>query len=309
MRVRSLGQHNDFKEMFSQIGDYRHWLIRLSGVDLAEANVLEIGYGQRPNRLRALMSMQVNVIGLDLDRPILRGSAWEFIAMARQNGFQRMLKSLVRHHLFDGIEQKQLAAALRRRGFQYQIDHGRFLVGNVASDEIDRNISPGSLDLIYSEDVFEHIPRNELLIAVPRMRRWLKPSGIALIRLTLFTGISGGHYTEWYPHRLTEAITRRTEPWEHLRRRRIKANTYLNELRLDDYTKLFSNDFEIIENIKDNFGIGAEFLVPEVRQELREYSENELLTNEVLFVLKPKAPPPGVAACLPDLRVLPEFAS
>jgi hypothetical protein len=290
MRVRGLWTKNDFDELFSQIADYRRRLFELTGVDLSQAKVLEVGYGQRPNRLRALMSMNVSAIGLDLDRPVLRGSVSEFIAIGRQNGFQRLLKSLVRHHLFDVKEQNQLASALRKRGFQYRVDHGGFLVGSVASSDIDKKIPPGSLDLIYSEDVFEHIPQDELKIAVSRMRRWLKPTGIALIRLTLFTGITGGHHTEWYSHTIRQSISRRTEPWEHLRQKRFSANTYLNEVRFDDYLKLFSNEFDIIEIVKDNYGMGQEFLIPQVRQDLREYADDELLTNEVLFALKPKIP-------------------
>jgi hypothetical protein len=163
------------------------------------------------------------------------------------------------------------------------------MVGNVASEEVDRQIADGSLDLIFSEDVFEHIPKEELLVAVSRMNRWLKPSGLALIRLTLFTGITGGHYTDWYPHTLKQTITRRTEPWEHLRQRRFSANTYLNELRIDDYIKLFSKNFEIIDIVKDNFGMGADFLTPRIHEDLSAYTTDELLTNEVFFVLKPMA--------------------
>jgi hypothetical protein len=93
---------------------------------------------------------------------------------------------------------------------------------------------------------------------------------------------------EWYPHTLDQAIDRRSEPWEHLRRKRFIANTYLNRLRLRQYHTLLQADFCILEQVASNPGLGNRFLTPDVRAELREYSEEELLSNEVLFVLRPR---------------------
>jgi len=287
MRLQGIGQAPDFRYVFDPIAVYRRRLMDVSGLELERAKVFEIGYGQRPNRLRALMSMGVDVVGVDLDRPVLEGSISEFMEIGRRNGLQRLLKSAVRHFLFDGREQAALAAALRERGFAYRVERSRFLVGNVASQGIRDRIEPASVDLIYSEDVFEHLPEEDLEATVSRMREWLKPSAIALIRLTLYTGITGGHLTEWYQHTLQHATKRRSAPWEHLRQRRITANTYLNELRLADYLRIFSREFELLEVQKEDYGLGGVFLTPEVRADLCDYSEEELLTNEVRFVLRP----------------------
>ena len=53
------------------------------------------------------------------------------------------------------------------------------------------------IDLVCSEDVFEHIRLSSLERLVPRMAAWLAPHGIALIRPNVFTGITGGHLVEW----------------------------------------------------------------------------------------------------------------
>ncbi len=82
---------------------------------------------------------------------------------------------------------------------------------------------------------------------------------------------------------------RRSEPWEHLRRKRFRANVYLNELMRADYRRLFSQHFEIVEERVTKPDLGREYLSPEVAEELKRYSDEELFSNGVLFVLRPKA--------------------
>jgi len=54
-----------------------------------------------------------------------------------------------------------------------------------------------SLDLLISEGVFDHLQRDTLEEVVAAIARWLRPTGIALIRPNVFTGITGGHLIEW----------------------------------------------------------------------------------------------------------------
>ncbi len=62
------------------------------------------------------------------------------------------------------------------------------------------------------------------------------PPVSALIRPNVFTGITGGHLVEWNRAAIREPpARRRSEPWEHLRGRRWRANTYLNEMTLAQY--------------------------------------------------------------------------
>jgi SAM-dependent methyltransferase len=146
----------------------------------------------------------------------------------------------------------------------------------------------GSFDFIYSEDVFEHVPQKDLSVLVERMASALRPNGLALIRPMVFTGICGGHHLEWFPHTLEQQISRRTEPWEHLRQNRSPANTYLNRLTRRDYVDIFQSHFRILENETMRPNLGEQFMTSQIRAELSQYGDDELFSNSVLFVLEPK---------------------
>ncbi len=270
---------------FSEFEEYETLLDEYGGSCLRDARVFEIGYGARPWRLIALISMGVDASGVDVEVPMLSGSWREVLAAFRHNGLERVLKSLARRMLVDNRQRSELARELGRRGHTLRIDRSRFLVSDVAALDLpDRHI-----DLIYSEDVFEHIARSSLETAVPKMARWLKPDGLALIRPNIFTGILGGHLTEWnYSAVLDPARKRKSAPWEHLRARRFQPNTSLNELRRSEYRELFARDFDILREVVLLPDLGRELLTGDVARDLATYPEEELFSNKVLFVLRPR---------------------
>jgi hypothetical protein len=135
----------------TEIYTYRTKLARFSGAQLEHCRILEIGFGQRPNRLVALTSMGLDVTGVDVDQPMLSGALGELLSIYRNNGSQRALKSLVRHYLFDWHERRGLARALARRGHQYRLDRSRFIVRNVAAPEFDARDETGAIALLFSE--------------------------------------------------------------------------------------------------------------------------------------------------------------
>ncbi|MCU1498787.1 MAG: Methyltransferase [Acidimicrobiales bacterium] len=267
--------------VFAELDEYPGVLAHLGAEPLAEATVLEIGFGARPYRLTALLRQGVDATGVDMEVPVLTGSAAEFRRMYATNGLERTAKSLVRHLLFDRSERRDFEGRASARGWDAIVDPGRFVV----SDAADLDVAAGSIDLLLSEDVFEHIEVGALRRLVGRMRGWLAPTGVALIRPNLFTGITGGHLIEWDD---LAPRPRRSEPWEHLRSRRFAPNSYLNELRLTDYRALFAEHFEILEERVKRPGLGREYLTEEIRSELAAYDEEELLANQVLFVLRPR---------------------
>jgi SAM-dependent methyltransferase len=271
--------------VFDDISEYDASLARYGGPSLSEAPVFEIGYGPRPWRLVALLGMGVDARGVDAEVPILLGRPHEYREAFRRNGLERTGKSLVRRVLFDRRERAAFDREVERRGLRTQLEPDRFLVGDAADVELpDR-----SLGLIYSEDVFEHVHRDSLERLVPKMARWLLPQGLALIRPNVFSGITGGHLVEWYRHSFGDTTrTRRSEPWEHLRRARWQPNTHLNRMLRADYRELFRRDFDILEEVVKRPDLGREFLTPDVAAELVEYPEEELFSNQVLFVLRPR---------------------
>ncbi len=142
------------------------------------------------------------------------------------------------------------------------------------------------VDFIYSEDVFEHIPHEDLTAICVLITDHLSDRGIAMIRPNVFTGIKGGHNIEY--HNLDANRRRTCPPWDHLRDYTYPANTYLNKLGRADYRALFQERFTILDESVRDPDLGRAFLTPEIRQELADYPDDELFSNHVRFVLKPR---------------------
>ena len=269
-------------EILSGIEEYpKLWAEFGGGGDWSQAKVLEIGYGPRATRLIAMISLGIDARGIDVDLPVLAGRFNEFARIYRTNGLERALKSAVGYFCFGLLERRRLTRELAKRGCCLRTDASRFLVGDAAATDF----AGGTFDLIVSENVFEHIAENSLHALVPKMARWLKPAGLALIRLDVFTGLRGGHLAEWF--QIGEPGTRRrSEPWEHLRKKRFHPNTYLNKLSRADYRNMFSKHFHILEEKVMDSNLARRYLTPDIARELRGYSEEELLGGNVLFVMR-----------------------
>jgi hypothetical protein len=228
--------------------------------------------------------MGADVYGVDAEVPLLRGDVREYVAMLRHNGLERMLKSTVRRAMFDRRADRAFVHALEKRGMRWRkLECGRLLIGDAAECD-----PPGVFDLVYSIAVFEHIERPSLERLVPRMASWMKRDALALILPDVFTGLHGGHLLEWEADTFELPITRRSEPWEHLRQRRFVANTTLNQLTRAEYFALFEATFDILDVIEAPRGKQQDFLTPAIRAELSGYSDADLLDANPLFVLRPK---------------------
>jgi SAM-dependent methyltransferase len=285
MHVQARGQF-DFSGLDSSMEEYDKILSRFQRPPLRESSVLEIGFGARPYRLVWLHNSGVQIWGVDLDKPLLRMSANSVREIKRQNGTERALKSIIRYCISDVHKWNQVAAEIGRRGRSFRIPEERLIVADASSPSFWARA--GHFDFIYSEDVFEHIPRQGLNVLVEGMANALRPDGLALIRPMVFTGICGGHHLEWFPHTLEQQLSRRTEPWEHLRKNRFPANTYLNRLTRKEYVDIFDNHFEIVENETMRPDLGKRFLTSQIRTQLSAYSYDELFSNSVRFVLTPR---------------------
>jgi hypothetical protein len=279
---------------WDRLAEYDELLWKHAGTTLAEVRVLEIGYGARPWRLLAMLAGGVDAIGVDAEVPILAGSRSEYREALRRNGVQRVAKSAVRRGLFDRREWRAFRAELERRGLpEERLDSARLLVADAA----DLELPADSLDLVVSDDVFEHVRVESLRRLVPAMAQWLRPGGLAVVRPNVFTGISGGHRPEWYPHTFDgPARRRRSEPWEHLRSDRRPPNTFLNRLTRADYRRLFEESFEILDEIVVRPDLGRELLTPEVAADLEGWDDEELFSNHVEFVMRPLARAPATPA-------------
>ena len=137
-----------------------------------------------------------------------------------------------------------------------------------------------TFDLVVSHEVFEHLP--DVPAVLTEVRRTMKPDAIAYIYIHNYTSLSGGHHIRWkYPD--TEPPDN-VPPWDHLREHRFPhIPSYINRLRLHEYRRMFDETFEVLE-WRFTRREGARFLTPEIRAELAEYSEEELLTKGVIVI-------------------------
>jgi hypothetical protein len=259
-------------------------LERWSDKSLSDARIFEIGFGGRAYHLRALLALGADAWGVDAEVPLLTGSLTEYLAILRRNGWERFLKTVIRHAMFDRRKEAEFTHALERAGVTLvPPDARRFLQGDAAACE-----PPGKFDLIYSIAVFEHVTRQTLEALVPRMATWLDQNGLAVVRVDVFTGLHGGHLREWDEETLHMATKRRSEPWEHLRKKRYVANTTLNEMARGEYEDMFTRHFHILEIIEAPRGRAPDWLTPEIRTELSDYSDQDLLDASPTFVMRPR---------------------
>jgi hypothetical protein len=284
IRRRSLAR--PWEDFFRDLAEYERHLKRYSDLGILNAKVLEVGTGPVPYRLAAMVGMGIDAVGVDLDGPIISGLPHEFWTIFLKNGPERAIKSLVRFFLVDRRERKLYRAEIARRGGRFGIPRDRVYIQNASS----LSLKFQSLDLVVSESVFEHMTPTDIEHTINRMRDWLRVKGLALIRINVFTGISGGHLPEWQPHKVNWEISRRSEPWEHLRKRRFLPDVYLNRLSMAMYRQIFDSCFEILEEVESTPDLGRHYLTSDVRNQLGGYSDEDLFSNVVLFVMRPKPP-------------------
>ena len=116
----------------------------------------------------------------------------------------------------------------------------------------------------------------------------LSPGGLVHCLIHNYYSLSGGHNLVWaYPDEYPPADV---PPWDHLRRNRRPPHMYLNRLRPEEYRDAISAGFDVLmfepRDAEHNPGgeEGRRFLTPEVREELREYPEELLLSRAFAVV-------------------------
>jgi hypothetical protein len=105
-----------FDALDATIAEYNSHLSRYGRPKLDQLRVLEIGFGARPFRLTWLYNNGIDVVGVDLDRPLIKPTRDSVIEIARNNGTARALKSALRYYLSDKTEWRALARAIEVRG-------------------------------------------------------------------------------------------------------------------------------------------------------------------------------------------------
>ncbi len=249
----------------------RERLAQLLGAAVTGRRMLDVGCGQHYPETLLYHNDGNAITGIDLDVVGVGLSLRKYAAMARRNGPARAAKSLVRELVFDPVYYGELERL-----------YGRRLRRDVDLRTADAAALPfpdGHFDLVVSTNAFEHIA--DLDGAVREIARVLRPGGLAHIDIHLFTSLSGGHHLEWtWPERDERRIA---PPWDHLLANRFPVDYYLNKKRWSDYRACFERHLHIVSWLPGRRE-GERYLTRELRTELAGYTDDELLTRNIIVV-------------------------
>lgn len=245
-------------------------------VAVQNADVLEIGCGQRFPLTLLFYSLGARCVGIDYDYVDPRPTWQGFQAMVKRNGLERALKTLIRSAIFDRAYyttlEQQLGKPLRFSGISLRV-----------MDATALQFPDAQFDYACSSDVFEHIA--DVDAATREMARVLRPRGLAYVGINVFAGISGGHHFEWAEP--DTSPSRRVPPWDHLRQNLFPSQAYLNKVRESDYLTTFSRHLEVVDVKSVYQGQGQ--LTDEIQQELSVYSRHELLQGSLTAILRKRS--------------------
>jgi ubiquinone/menaquinone biosynthesis C-methylase UbiE len=257
--------------------DHRHlrdYMDRYIVLPFEQIRILDIGCGQTAIQTALFHADGANITGIDIEVPTYRMSFSTFFQIVKRNGFERALKSSLRHILFD----KQYFSKISQ-------EYGKQLNFNGMDIRLmDATYMPfGSetFDFIYSRAVLEHV--RDVEAPIREINRILTPRGFAVMNIHLFPSISGGHRMEWRdPDRLPSTTVL---PWDHLRDNKFPANTYLNKLKINQYREILKSHVNILE--EQTLIEGEKLLTREIEEELggKGYTREDLLTSTVIFCI------------------------
>ncbi len=268
-RNRSFAEH-DYEQVFRQA---KSAFEQYGEIPLEEARVLEIGCGQRYSATLLFHSLGVHIVGIDYDVINTRTSWRGLRAAVSANGIERTLKSLVRRAIFD---RRYYALLERKLGRPLVFDGLNLRSMDACALRFDGEV----FDYAFSNAAFEHIYDAEK--AVAELARVLRPGGVAYVAIHLFPSLSGGHHLEWAVP--DERPSTRVPPWDHLRASAHPSDVYLNKLRERDYLAAFERNFSLVD--ASSRYEGHQLLTQEIRGELRDYSESDLLKRTLILVAR-----------------------
>jgi len=237
--------------------------------------VLDIGCGQRyPNTLLFANTDRFEAVGIDAD--VVGPGVSKYVRMVLKNGLERSVKSAIRETLFDQTYFSTLEQAAGQK-----LSKRNLKIINTDSDRLP--FEDNYFDIIISNAVFEHI--ENVGDAIKELVRVSKPGAVLYNVIHLYASLSGGHNLQWANPE--KRIPEDAPPWDHLRQNKYPTHIYLNKLRERDYKSYFSENTEILEWI-DGIMEGRGLLSEDIRCELSQYTEDELLKRDVTVICRPK---------------------
>lgn len=257
-------------DFFCKMRDYFNEM----GIELKDKHILDVGCGKSYWLTLLLHSYGAIASGTDTEYVLPGKKISKYLKLVKHNGIERAAKTFY----WD---------------IMYGREYYRFLQNEATFplnfDKLDiRQLMPphypygdNEFDLLVSHEVFEHIA--DLPGALQEIKRILKPGAYTYIYVHLFPSISGGHHIAWkYPD---ENPSNRVPPWDHLRENRYpQIPSWINKMREHEYRECFEQaGFKIVDWITYATE-GKSLLTPEIKAELSEYSEEELLKKGIVIV-------------------------
>lgn len=245
--------------------------LRADEGSLSGRQVLDVGCGKSYWLSLLIAGDGAHAIGVDTELVESRRGMAKYRHILKANGAERTLRTAVWDMLFARGYYRELERSVRRRLPHEAVDLHVY-------DGVQLPLPDGSVDLVVSHEVFEHI--SDVPAVLKELGRVLSPDGRIYIYIHNFTSLSGGHHIAW-KHPDTRP-SRKVAPWDHLRARsHVDIPSWLNGLRENEYRVMFEKVFEI-----DEWRVTAEegraLLTDDLRRELKQFSERELLSKGFL---------------------------
>jgi SAM-dependent methyltransferase len=234
-------------------------------------DVLDVGCGKSYWLSLLLAADGAHAIGVDTEQVESRRGLEKYRRIWRANGPERTLRTAVWDTVFAHGYYRELGRVADRTLPHEAVELHVY-------DGVHLPLQDASIDLAVSHEVFEHI--SDVRSVLTELARVLRPDGRIYIYIHSFTSLSGGHHIAW-KHPDTKP-SRVVPPWDHLRQRKhADIPSWLNGLREHEYRAMFEKVFEI-----DEWRVIAEegraLLTDDIRQELSQFSERELLSKGFL---------------------------
>lgn len=256
---------------------FEHSLKRLCGVELKSLRTLEIGHGQSQLLIAYVASRQNDADGVDLDvTPSGLLDIAGYLRILKHNGAMRCLKSIAREA--SGVNRSLRSAFCRALGLPHW-PHYRTHIADATTLKFDT----GTFDLVYTTDVFEHLPDPESCLK--EIVRVLKPGGALWIRSNHYGNYNAMHDLRW----ITNAGGAPPPPWGHLFPEQaglVHAGAYVNQWRIGQFREIADrycpgNKVELIAVRRPELSEALQKIRD--RPEISDYSSEELLAQYVLI--------------------------